>query len=105
MIDVAMTPLIAACDRVLREALQGDATPSWQPWLEALADATHADSCAMLQLQGQDLAPIAVRGLSPDALGRRFPLQEHPRLQAIMGATDVLRFPLNSPLPDPFDGL
>ena len=100
-----MTPLITACDRVLREALRGDVAPSWQPWLQALADATNADSCAMLHLQGQDLVPIAVRGLSPDALGRRFPLSAHPRLQAIMEASDVLRFPLNSPLPDPFDGL
>jgi anaerobic nitric oxide reductase transcription regulator len=100
-----MTPLIAACERLLRDALQGDVTPSWQQWLEVLRDATHADSCAMLQLRGVDLVPIAVHGLSPDSMGRRFPLAEHPRLRAIMGAGDVLRFPINSPLPDPFDGL
>ncbi len=99
------TSLIAACERVLREALQGNSELSWQRWLETLKEATRADSCAMLQLRGPDLVPIAVDGLSPDALGRRFPLAEHPRLQAIMGAPDVLRFPITTSLPDPFDGL
>jgi anaerobic nitric oxide reductase transcription regulator len=99
------TAFIAACERVLREALQGNSELSWQQWLEALKDATRADSCAMLQLRGPDLVPIAVNGLSPDALGRRFPLAEHPRLQAIMSAPDVLRFPIATSLPDPFDGL
>jgi anaerobic nitric oxide reductase transcription regulator len=101
-----MTPsLIAACERVLREALQGNPAPSWQLWLEALQAATHADSCSMLQLRGLDLVPVAVNGLSPDAMGRRFPLAQHPRLQAIMGSADVLRFPATTALPDPFDGL
>ncbi|MBM0106903.1 nitric oxide reductase transcriptional regulator NorR [Steroidobacter sp. S1-65] len=99
------TALIAACERVLREALDGETTLSWQLWLAALKEATHADSCAMLQLRGPDLVPVAVDGLSADAMGRRFPVSEHPRLQAIMGAADVLRFPPTSALPDPFDGL
>lgn len=99
------TSLSAACERVLREALQGNPSPPWQLWLEALTEATHADSSSMLQLRGADLVPLAVHGLSPDALGRRFPVVEHPRLQAIMRSADVLRFPAASPLPDPFDGL
>lgn len=101
-----MTPsIIAACERVLREALQGNPSPPWQLWLEALAEVTHADSCSILQLRGVDLVPLAVHGLSPDALGRRFPLAKHPRLQAIISSADVLRFPAASSLPDPFDGL
>lgn len=99
------TSLIAACERVLREALQGNSELSWQHWLEALKEITHADSCTMLQLRGQDLVPVAVDGLSPDALGRRFALAEHPRLQAIMSSPDVLQFPVDTELPDPFDGL
>jgi anaerobic nitric oxide reductase transcription regulator len=99
------TSLTAACERVLREALRGNPSPSWQLWVEALTETTHADSCSILQLRGADLVPLAVHGLSPDALGRRFPLAEHPRLQAIMGSADVLRFPAASSLPDPFDGL
>ncbi|GFE79955.1 anaerobic nitric oxide reductase transcriptional regulator [Steroidobacter agaridevorans] len=99
------TPLNAACERVLREALRGNPAPPWQLWLEALTEATHADSCSILELRGADLVPLAVHGLSPDALGRRFPVVEHPRLQAIMRSADVLRFPAASPLPDPFDGL
>src|SRR5690606_25528158 len=80
-------------------------TTLFRSWLQVLKDLTHADSCALLLLRGTDLVPMAVLGLSPGTLGRRFPLAEHPRLQAIMGATGALRFPANRPLPDPFDGL
>src|SRR5690606_40955788 len=66
-------------------------TTLFRSWLQVLKDLTHADSCALLLLRGTDLVPIAVLGLSPDTLGRRFPLAEHPRLQAIMGATGALR--------------
>ena len=38
-------------------------------------------------------------------LGRRFRLADHPRLEAIARAGDVVRFPADSGLPDPYDGL
>ncbi len=37
--------------------------------------------------------------------GRRFDLNTHPRLASIASHTGVCRFPPDSPLPDPFDGL
>ncbi len=37
--------------------------------------------------------------------GRRFALEGHPRLEAIARAGDVVRFPADSELPDPYDGL
>ncbi|STV54382.1 anaerobic nitric oxide reductase transcription regulator NorR [Klebsiella pneumoniae] len=40
-----------------------------------------------------------------DVLGRRFALEGHPRLEAIARAGDVVRFPADSDLPDPYDGL
>lgn len=58
-----------------------------------------------LDTEGEVLRPIAVDGLSADVLGRRFVVREHPRLAAILGRTQVIRFPHDSPLPDPYDGL
>ncbi|STW05147.1 anaerobic nitric oxide reductase transcription regulator NorR [Klebsiella grimontii] len=49
--------------------------------------------------------PLAIDGLAQDVLGRRFALEGHPRLEAIARAGDVVRFPADSSLPDPYDGL
>nr|MBF0683900.1 nitric oxide reductase transcriptional regulator NorR [Pseudomonas sp.] len=49
--------------------------------------------------------PLAVHGLRPDALGRRFKVHEHPRLAAILHQPGPVRFSSDSPLPDPYDGL
>ena len=39
---------------------------------------------ALLQLEEDHLRPVAVDGLTQDALGRRFAVQQHPRLAAIL---------------------
>jgi anaerobic nitric oxide reductase transcription regulator len=51
------------------------------------------------------LLPLAIDGLSPDTLGRRFKVADHPRLQMLLNSTSPHRFEPNSSLPDPFDGL
>ena len=58
-----------------------------------------------LDASGDSLRPEAVDGLTPDALGRRFALMEHPRLAAILRRAGVTRFHHDSGLPDPYDGL
>ncbi|WP_213990785.1 nitric oxide reductase transcriptional regulator NorR [Sodalis sp. dw_96] len=63
------------------------------------------DALALLGYEQQLFRPLATAGLSPDVLGRRFRLSEHPRLEAIARAGDVVRFPADSQLPDPYDGL
>lgn len=63
------------------------------------------DAVALLQLEGDTLRPRAVRGLGEDVLGRRFPVTDHPRLAEIMRSGQPVRFPTDSPLPDPYDGL
>ncbi|HQY09338.1 MAG: nitric oxide reductase transcriptional regulator NorR [Burkholderiales bacterium] len=88
------------------------------------------DAVALLGLQNSDgpacLRPVATAGLVRDALGRRFRLDEQPRLAAIMAtgplsalqpppgslATPtaeqlhrVVGFEQDSRLPDPYDGL
>jgi len=77
----------------------------YQRLLEAVQRSFPCDAIALLELQGDLLLPRAVRGLAPDALGRRFPLDEQPRLQAIVQSRGIVRFPADSPLPDPYDGL
>ena len=64
-----------------------------------------SDASALLVLQGEQLKPLAIKGLMPDSLGRRFKIVEHPRLEAICKSTLALQFAHDCPLPDPYDGL
>lgn len=63
------------------------------------------DACALLQLRGDELIPMAVDGLSIDTLGRHFVIEDHPRLARILLNPEPVRFAADSPLPDPYDGL
>lgn len=64
-----------------------------------------SDASALLRYEGGQFIPLAIDGLMEDVLGRRFRLADHPRLEAIARAGDVVRFPADSTLPDPYDGL
>ena len=66
------------------------------------------DAVALLALEPgavDCLRPLAAVGLTRDALGRRFPLAEQPRLAALMASREVVTFDADSRLPDPYDGL
>lgn len=63
------------------------------------------DASALLRYEAHQFVPLAIDGLSKDVLGRRFTLAGHPRLEAIARAGDIVRFPADSDLPDPYDGL
>ena len=65
----------------------------------------NCDAAALLAFHHQQFSPLAITGLYDEVLGRRFNIQEHPRLEAIARAGDVVRFPADSKLPDPYDGL
>ena len=65
----------------------------------------HCGAVALLQLDGDHLRPVAVDGLSSDALGRRFAVKDHPRLAAFLQRQGVTCFHHDSALPDPYDGL
>jgi len=73
--------------------------------LTALRELFGSDAAALLRLEGDWLTPLAVDGLSPDTLGRRFQLQDHPRLLAMLGRRGPTRLDANCNLPDPYDGL
>ncbi|MCM8738989.1 nitric oxide reductase transcriptional regulator NorR [Azospirillum sp. A1-3] len=108
VISTTVLPLAEA--GALLRALD-DPAQLWPLLLDLMARHLPCDACALLRHDsrlGEEglLVPLATRGLSPDTLGRRFELGEHPRLQAIAEAEDgPLRFPAGCELPDPYDGL
>ena len=73
--------------------------------LAALRTLLPADAMAVLRLDGEWLRPVAIDGLVPDTLGRRFKVAEHPRFAQLLAAGQAMRFAPDSPLPDPYDGL
>ena len=81
------------------------ATERYRRLLQAVRVLLPCDAAALLRLEGEVLVPLAVDGLSADTLGRRFRIDQHPRFAALLQAGGALRFPADSPLPDPYDGL
>lgn len=77
----------------------------FQRLINSLRSLLRCDASALLRFEGQQFRPLAIDGLALDVLGRRFALDAHPRLEAIARAGDVVRFPADSELPDPYDGL
>lgn len=73
--------------------------------LDTVRQVIRCDASALLVFDEGRFKPLAIDGLKPDVLGRRFVVAEHPRLEIIARAGDVVRFPADSDLPDPYDGL
>ncbi|QLK63422.1 nitric oxide reductase transcriptional regulator NorR (plasmid) [Enterobacteriaceae bacterium Kacie_13] len=73
--------------------------------VSSLRKLLNCDASALLRFEQQQFRPLAIDGLAQDVLGRRFALNQHPRLEAIARAGHVVRFPEDSDLPDPYDGL
>lgn len=73
--------------------------------LDSVRKTIPSDAVALLSLQGNTLTPVAMHGLTQDTFGRRFVIDEHPRLKAICESGNATCFSSNSTLPDPFDGL
>ncbi|TRW90303.1 nitric oxide reductase transcriptional regulator NorR [Candidatus Methylobacter oryzae] len=77
----------------------------YQRLLEHLCRIFPCDASALLKFESPCLIPLAVNGLSEDTLGRRFTVDEHPRLAQILASDKAVRFAADSDLPDPYDGL
>lgn len=77
----------------------------FQRLISTLRHVLDCDASALLRYEARQFTPLAIDGLAQDVLGRRFTLEGHPRLEAIARAGDVVRFPADSDLPDPYDGL
>jgi anaerobic nitric oxide reductase transcription regulator len=77
----------------------------YQRLLEAWHRVVPFDAAAVMRLEHDALRPVVARGLKPEAMARLYSLRDHPRLQIICHSNEPVRFPEDSPLPDPFDGL
>lgn len=82
-----------------------DQKQPFQQLIQCIKQVIPSDAIALLTLQGDVLKPQAIHGLTPDTLGRRFVINEHPRLHAICNAKQPLQFAHDCPIPDPYDGL
>jgi anaerobic nitric oxide reductase transcription regulator len=89
---IDLTTALNAKDRYLR-------------FLRAIGRVIPYNAATLLRLEGDTLIPIAAVGLKSDAMGRRYPRRDHPRLDIICGAEEPVLFPSDTTLPDPFDGL
>jgi anaerobic nitric oxide reductase transcription regulator len=95
----ALVPLVADLSRELPDEER------YRRLLQALRQLLPCDAVALLKLEGDVLIPLAVEGLSADTLGRRFRVDEHPRLKILLENPGPTRFSMDSDLPDPYDGL
>jgi anaerobic nitric oxide reductase transcription regulator len=60
---------------------------------------------ALLQLEQETLKPVAFIGLVEEVRGRRFEVSQHPRLAQLVATRQIVHFPPDPSLPDPYDGL
>jgi len=81
-----------------------DASDRYQRLLDVVRRAIPCDAAALLKHDGDAFVPAATYGLTPDLLGRRFVARDYPRLDIISKSAEPVRFPTDTPLPDPFDG-
>lgn len=77
----------------------------YQRLLQSLRQMFPCDACALLKLEQNYLIPLAINGLTEDTLGRRFLIKDQPRFAMILADKRMVRFPADSELPDPYDGL
>ncbi|WP_296256349.1 MULTISPECIES: nitric oxide reductase transcriptional regulator NorR [unclassified Pseudomonas] len=96
---LALVPLVADLSRELPD------DERYRRLLHSLRQWLPCDAVALLKLENDVLVPLSVEGLSPDTLGRRFRLGEHPRLDIIVQNREPTRFSTHCDLPDPYDGL
>ncbi|MEQ3448952.1 nitric oxide reductase transcriptional regulator NorR [Pseudoalteromonas sp. XMcav2-N-2] len=84
---------------------EGDLGAFSQSLVLALQSVITADATAVLRCEQGVAYPLACSGLAPEAMGRRFVIEDHPRLAAIAAANQPQIFAADCQLPDPYDGL
>jgi anaerobic nitric oxide reductase transcription regulator len=73
--------------------------------LSAVRRVIPCDAACLMRLEGDELVPLAAHGLTAAAMVKRFDRREHPRLDVILRSGEPVRFPADTALADPFDGL
>ncbi len=99
---MAITPYIDVIEDLSRDL---DTGTRYQRLLAAIRQSIPCDAIALLKLEGRQLVPLAFHGLDPATAGRRFVVEQHPRLYQILSNHQAVRFSSDSELPDPYDGL
>ena len=66
--------------------------------LSAMQSSFPCDTAAILKLKNNHLTPLAVDGLSDDTMGRRFEVDEHPRLARLLHSREPVRVAADSDL-------
>ncbi|MCA9516149.1 MAG: sigma 54-interacting transcriptional regulator, partial [Myxococcales bacterium] len=97
--------LSALADVALDLTTSLDSSARYERLVAAVHRVVPCDAAALLRNEDGALVAIATEGLSPEALGRRFALADHPRLAAIVASRAPVRFAADDPRPDPYDGL
>ena len=95
----ALIPLVNDLSRDLADSER------YQRLVDTMQALFPCDAAALLRLDADTLVPLAISGFSSDTLGRRFRVKEHPRFAKLLAHESPTRFPADSPLPDPYDGL
>ncbi len=95
---------LAAIVELVGDLTSTSAAERAQRLVDAIARILPCDSAVLLRCEGDQLAPIAMHGLVPEAMSQRFVVAHHPRFAQILRRRDVIRF-RDAMLPDPFDGL
>ena len=80
-------------------------TDRYERLLNAVERIVPCDAACLLRLEDDELVPVASRGLKPHVTLMRFDRRVHPRFDVILRSTNPVRFPPDSPLEDPYDGL
>lgn len=73
--------------------------------LTAIRKVITCDAIVLLAFKGSYLKPLALQGLGSETMGRHFVIAEQPRFRVICESDKAVRFPSDSDLPDPYDGL
>lgn len=76
-----------------------------QRFVRALHERFRCDAVGLLRFDGEGLVPLALEGLTQEAMGRRFLIAQHPRFESITARQEPVRFMPGDPRPDPYDGL
>lgn len=63
------------------------------------------DAACLFEKTGNSFTPLSALGLADEALSKTYAIEEHPRIKAISNSAGPIIFPLETRLPDPFDGL
>lgn len=80
-------------------------TERLQQFVSEVQEVLQCSAVGLLKLEGEQLKPIALKGVVSSTMGRRFTVQDHPRLAQIVASQELVHFTEQCNLPDPYDGL